>query len=172
VEGLRRLDQLFRDLMKAAEAEHKILKEDDPASTLAILGTLKTSDDSAPRNGQSKSRKQQRSNIESDAVDSPGPSPGEGRSELMKRVKATSQRSSSTASQNRAPSTIRDDAVETNIGLQAEKNGQLVPGVDAFYKYPDQKTPKETKDIKGQDELEGVGIHVIIKKVVQGDKKP
>src|SRR6201999_2236916 len=168
---LQRLDQLYRDMLRYAESEKKVQEEEDFISNLAILKTLKTSDDPAPRNGQSKSRKQQRSNIDSDAIDSPGPSPGDGRSELMKRVKGTSQRSSSTASQNRAPSSIRDDAAETNVGLQAEKNGQLKPEVDAFYKYPDPKVLKDTKDQKAQDELEGVGIHVIIKKVLQ-DRRP
>lgn len=88
----------------------------------------------------------------------------------MKRVKGTSQRSSSTASQNRAPASIRgDDLPETNLGVQAERNGQLFHGVEAFYKYPDLKVPKDTKDQKAPDE--GVGIHVIIKKVLQ-DRKP
>ena len=158
-------------MLRYAESERKVQEEEDFISNLAILKTLKTADDPAPRNGQSKSRKQQRSNIDSDAVDSPGLSPGEGRSELMKRVKGTSQRSSSTASQNRAPSTIRDEGLESNVGLQAERNGQLNPGVEAFYKYPDLKAPKDARDQKAQDELEGVGIHVIIKKVLQ-DRRP
>ncbi|ETI19633.1 hypothetical protein G647_09467 [Cladophialophora carrionii CBS 160.54] len=168
---LQRLDQLYREMLRYAELERKVQEEEDFISNLAILKTLKTSDEPAPRNGQSKVRKQQRSNIDPDAVDSPGPSPGDGRSELMKRVKGTSQRSSSTASQNRAPSAIRDDSVETNVGLQAERTGQLKPEVEVFYKYPDLKIPKDTKDQKAQDELEGVGIHVIIKKVLQ-DRKP
>jgi hypothetical protein len=158
-------------MLRYAELEKKVQEEEDFISNLAILKTLKTSDEPAPRNGQSKSRKQQRSNIDSDAIDSPGPSPGDGRSELMKRVKGTSQRSSSTASQTRAPSIIKDDGLESNVGLQAERNGQLNPGVEAFYKYPDLKAPKDSKDQKAQDELEGVGIHVIIKKVLQ-DRRP
>ena len=159
-------------MLRYAELEKKVQEDEDPLSNLAILKTLKSSDEPAPRNGQSKARKQQRPNIESDVIDSPGPSPaGEGRSELMKRVKGTSQRSSSTASQNRATSIIREEGVETNVGLQAERNGQLIPGVDAYYKYPDSKVPKDPKDQKAQDELEGVGIHVIIKKVLQ-DKRP
>ena len=158
-------------MLRYAEMEKKVQEDEDFISNLAILTTLKSSDEPAPRNGQSKSRKQQRSHIDSDTVDSPGPSPGEGRSEVLKRVKGTSQRSSSTASQNRAPSAIREEGAETNVGLQAERNGQLVNGVDAFYKYPDLKVPKDAKDQKTQDELEGVGIHVIIKKVLQ-DRRP
>jgi hypothetical protein len=158
-------------MLRYAEMERKVQEEEDFISNLAILKTLKSSDEPAPRNGQSKSRKNQRPNIDSDVVDSPGPSPGEGRAEVLKRVKGTSQRSSSTASQNRAPSAIREDGAETNPGLQAERNGQLIPGVDAFYKYPDLKVPKDSKDQKAQDELEGVGIHVIIKKVLQ-DRRP
>ena len=158
-------------MLRYAELEKKVQEDEEIVNNLAILKALKSSDEPAPRNGQSKQRKHQRSNIESDVVDSPGPSPGEGRAELMKRVKGTSQRSSSTASQNRIPATMREDGIELNVGLQAEKNGQLVPGVEAFYKYPDLKVPKDSKDQKAQDELEGVGIHVIIKKVLQ-DRKP
>ena len=83
----------------------------------------------------------------------------------MKRVKGTSQRSSSTASQNRAVAGIRDDGADTNMGIQAERNGSLVPNTEVFYKYPD----KDPKDQKAPDE--GVGIHVIIKRVLQ-DRKP
>src|ERR1700761_7857453 len=99
-------------MLRYAEMERKVQEEEDFISNLAILKTLKSSDEPAPRNGQSKSRKNQRPNIDSDVVDSPGPSPGEGRAEVLKRVKGTSQRSSSTASQNRAPSAIRDDGTE------------------------------------------------------------
>ena len=112
-----------------------------------------------------KSRKHQRANIEPEAAESPGPSPGEVRSEMMKRVKGTSQRSSSTASQNRAVSSIRDEAAETNMGIQAERSGSLVVNTEVFYKYPD----KDPKDQKAPDE--GVGIHVIIKRVLP-ERKP
>lgn len=80
---------------------------------------------------------------------------------MMKRVKGTSQRSSSTASQNRAAVSVKDDAAETSRGLQAERTGQLLSGTEVFYKYPRDQ----------QEQEEGVGIHGIIKKVWH-EKKP
>jgi len=68
---------------------------------------------------------------------------------------------SSTASQNRITTVVKDDVLETHKGLQAERAGQLVTGTEVFYKYPKDQ----------QDHEEGVGIHVIIKKVWQ-EKKP
>ncbi|EXJ90848.1 hypothetical protein A1O1_03953 [Capronia coronata CBS 617.96] len=161
-ENHRRLDALYRENLRYAEMEKKVHDDEDIINNLAILATMKTNDDLAPRNGQQKSRKHQRPTVESDTVvESPGPSPGDGRLEMMKRVKGTSQRSSSTASQNRAVSSAKDDGGETHRGIQAEKAGLLVAGTEVFYKYPKDQ----------QDNEEGVGIHGIIKKVWQ-DKKP
>jgi len=156
----RRLDTLYRENLRYAEQERKVHDEEEIVNYLAILATVKSSDEPAPRNGQAKSRKHQRPTIESDAAaESPGPGPGDGRSEIMKRLKGTSQRSSSVASQGRATGAVKDDGSETHKGIQAERTGQLVVGTDVFYKFP-----------KDQQE-EGVGIHGIIKKVWQ-DKKP
>ena len=96
--------------------------------------------------------------VESDVIDSPGPSPSEGRNELIKRVKGTSQRSSSVASQNRAA--VKEEPADINRGVQAERAGHLTVGTDIFYKFP-----------KGSKDVEGEGIHNIIKKVWQ-EKKP
>lgn len=143
--------------------ERKVHEEEDIVNNLAILATMKSNDDLAPRNGQPKSRKHQRpAVVEVEvAIESPGPSPGDGRLEMMKRVKGTSQRSSSTASQNRAAATAKDEAVDPHKGVQAERAGQLVAGTEVFYKYPKDQVEQE----------EGVGIHGIIKKVWQ-EKKP
>ena len=148
--------------MRNAEAEKKILEDEDPASNLAILKAIQASDEPAPRNGAPKSRKNQRPVVESDVIaDSPGPSPSDTRAEPshLKRLKGTSQRSSSTASQNRVP-VSKDDAGETNRGLAAERAGQLTVGTEVFYKFP-----------KGSKEPEGEGTHGFIKRVWQ-DKKP
>ncbi|KEF55291.1 uncharacterized protein A1O9_08945 [Exophiala aquamarina CBS 119918] len=158
----KRLDSLYRENLRYSELEKKVHDEEDIINNLAILATMKSNDDPAPRNGQPKSRKHQRPVVESDAaVESPGPSPGDGRLEMIKRVKGTSQRSSSTASQNRAAASAKDDGVEIHRGVQAEKAGQLIAGTEVFYKYPKDQ----------QEQEEGVGIHGIIKKVWQ-DKKP
>ncbi|KIV97730.1 hypothetical protein B0A52_06126 [Exophiala mesophila] len=159
----RRLDTLYRDNLRYSEMERKVHEDEDIVNNLAILATMKTNDDLAPRNGQPKSRKHQRPvavEVEVPA-ESPGPSPGDGRLEMMKRVKGTSQRSSSTASQNRAAASGKDDGVELHKGIQAERAGQLVAGTEVFYKYPKDQADQE----------EGVGIHGIIKKVWQ-EKKP
>lgn len=147
--------------MRHTEAEKKVHEDYDVVNNLAVMAAMKSADEPAPRNGAPKSRKGQRPPIvESDVVvDSPGPSPSEGRPDLLKRVKGASQRSSSVASQNRAVAGPKDDG-ELNRGVQAEKAGQLVVGTEVFYKFP-----------RGSKEPEGEGIHVIIKKVYQ-DKKP
>jgi len=162
-ENHRRLDAPYRENLKCAENEKKVHDDEDIINNLAILATMKSNDEPAPRNGQPKSRKHQRPAVDSDVtVESPGPSPGDGRLEMMKRVKGTSQRSSSTASQNRAATAIvKDDVADLNRGALAEKAGQLVAGTEVFYKYPKDQ----------QEQEEGVGIHGIIKKVWL-DKKP
>ncbi|KAK7896944.1 hypothetical protein LTR67_004832 [Exophiala xenobiotica] len=159
----RKLDALYREHLKCAENEKKVHDDEDIINNLAILATMKSTDDLAPRNGPGKYRKNQRPIVESDVVvESPGPSPGDGRLEMMKRVKgAATQRSSSTASQTRAPSSTKDEVVEPHKGVLAEKTGQLVAGTEVFYKYP--------RDLQEQEE--GVGIHGIIKKVWL-EKKP
>lgn len=147
--------------MRYAEAEKKVHDEDDIVSNLAVLAAMRSTDEPAPRNGAPKSRKGQRPLVESDVIaDSPGPSPAEGRPDMLKRVKGTTQRSSSVASQSRAAAASKDEGAETNRGIQAEKAGQLTIGTEVFYKFP-----------RGAKEPEGEGIHGIIKKVWQ-DKKP
>lgn len=146
--------------MRHAEAEKKVLDDYDLVNSLAVLKAMKAEDEPAPRNGAPKSRKGQRPVVESDIIESPGPSPSEGRPDMLKRVKGTVQRSSSVASQNRAAPVSKDDNVEMNRGIQAERAGQLIVGLEVFYKFP-----------RGAKEPEGEGIHGIIKKVWQ-DKKP
>lgn len=131
------------------------------ATNLAVLVAMKSTDEPAPRNGAPKGRKNQKPVVEPEVVaDSPGPSPSDGRAELMKRVKGATQRSSSTASQNRVAASSKEDGTETNRGILAEKAGQLTVGTEVFYKWP-----------KGTKDAEGEGIHCIIKRVWQ-DKKP
>jgi SAGA-associated factor 29 len=145
--------------MKHAEAEKKALDDYEIINNLAVLKTLKAEDEPAPRNGAPKSRKGQRPIVESDLpTESPGPSPSDGRPDMLKRVKGTGQRSSSVTSQNRA-ATGKDDTVEGNRGILAEKNGLLTVGAEVFYKFP-----------RGAKE-EGEGVHALIKKVWL-DKKP
>ncbi|KAJ9655273.1 hypothetical protein H2198_005802 [Neophaeococcomyces mojaviensis] len=121
----RRLDDLYRKKLRNAEAEKKIHDEEDIANNLAILATMRSTDEPAPRNAghgpkssRSKSHQQQQQQqhnhrpiIESDvSADSPGVSPAETtasshhRLEVLKRKQPNhAQRSSSVVSSGRGP---------------------------------------------------------------------
>jgi SAGA-associated factor 29 len=166
---LERLDTLYRENLKATEAEKAVLHEEphDLSNKLAILTALSTSsikEEAQHRNGAPpKSRKFQRQGADSDAVaDSPGPSPSESRKDGLKRVKGATQRSSSVPSSGvraGAGGKSDDDGV-LNKGVRAEKEGQFVVGAEVFYRHQ-----------KGALNVEGEGIQCIIKKVWL-DKKP
>ena len=159
----QRLDTIYRDLLKHSEEEKKIQDEWNIVDSLAMISAMKASEEPPSRNGPiPKSRKHQRPAVDSDgAPDSPGPSPSETRSDLLKRVKGTGQRSSSVASARSAVAPKSDElTAETNRGVVAERAGQLVVGTEVFYKFP-----------KGSAEDLGAGIQCHIKKVWQ-DKKP
>jgi hypothetical protein len=159
----RKLDQLYREDLKAADAEKKIHEEYDLANSLAIYQSLTTPDEPPARNGAttkgSRSKAPRTSNDIDVVIDSPVPSPGETR-DVLKRVKGTTQRSSSVASAARSAAPRVEEGPENNRGLIAEKAGQLVIGTEVFYKLP-----------KGTPEEEGAGIQCIIKKIYH-DKKP
>ena len=165
---LDRLDTLYRENLKATEAEKAVLHEEphDLSNRLAILTALSTSsikEEAQHRNGAPpKSRKFQRQGADSDAVaDSPGPSPSESRKDLG-RVKGTTQRSSSVPSSGaRAGAGGKsDDDGAPNKGVRAEREGQFVVGAEVFYRHQE-----------GALTVEGEGIQCIIKKVWL-DKKP
>lgn len=140
--------------MRSAEAEKKVLEEDDVVNNIAILKTMtSTEEPSAPRNGTAKGRKNQKQILESDLIAESPSTPTDGKSDLLKRVKGASQRSSSVASQNRA-STARDEVPEVKV----EKPGPLAVGTEVFYK------------LQKGDNDEGVGQHQIIRKVLQEKK--
>ena len=86
----QRLDTIYRDLLKHSEEEKKIQDEWNIVDSLAMISAMKASEEPPSRNGPiPKSRKHQRPAVDSDgAPDSPGPSPSETRSDLLKRVKA------------------------------------------------------------------------------------
>lgn len=189
VEQHRRLDDLYRKKLRNAEAEKKVHDEEDIATNLAILATMRGTDELAPRNtahGPKSSRsKQHRPIIESDvSADSPGVSPAEttsshNRVENLKRKQSNhAQRSSSVASSGRGPSGGAPPSKEASViippkesatskadlelhkGLQAEKAGTLHVGTEVFYKYS-----------KTMFDDVGVGIQCIIKKI-HTDRSP
>ncbi|KAL8671407.1 MAG: hypothetical protein Q9224_007624, partial [Gallowayella concinna] len=73
------LDELYREGVKLAEEEQKILNEEpnDVIKNVGILTALRTASEIEPRNNsQSKSRNPKRQKLDTDGtVDSPGPSP-------------------------------------------------------------------------------------------------
>lgn len=145
--------------MRHSEAEKKLLDDTDVINNVAVLSAMKSSDEPAPRNGTGKSRKNQNKQIlESDIIDSPS-TPTEGRSDILKRVKGATQRSSSVASQNRATIT-KEEVPEPKV----EKAGPLPVGTEVFYKLQD----SDKKD--ADDDDGGVGQHQIIKKIYQEKK--
>jgi hypothetical protein len=150
--------------LKCADAEKKILEEFDVANNIAIYQSLTTPDEPPARNSAttkgSRSKAPRTSNEVDTVVDSPGPSPSETRVDVLKRVKGTTQRSSSVASAARSAAPRVDDSPDNNRGLIAEKAGLLVIGTEVFYKLP-----------KGTPEEEGAGIQCIIKKIYH-EKKP
>lgn len=164
IEQHKRLDQLYRENLKCADAEKKILEEFDLSNNVAIYQSLTTPDEPPARNGGttkgSRSKAPRTSNDVDVVVESPGPSPSETRTDVLKRVKGTTQRSSSVASAARSAAPRIDDGPDNNRGLIAEKAGQLVIGTEVFYKLP-----------KGTPEEEGAGIQCIIKKIYH-EKKP
>ena len=148
----KKLDSLYRELMRNSESEKKVHDDEDIMSNIAILSAMKASDEPAPRNGTGKVRKNQKQVPEPDIVaDSPGPTPVEARGDMLKRVKGATQRSSSVASQNRAAS-VKEEVPEVKAPLL------LQVGTEVFYR------------LQAADADEGVGQHQIIKRVVQEKK--
>lgn len=123
----RKLDDLYRKKLRNAEAEKKVHDEEDIVNNLAILATMRSTDEPAPTRGsghgpKSRTKSQHRPIIESDvsAEGSGGVSPaettgsttGNPRVDALKRQKSHSQRSSSVISQGRPP-------ISTNVSKEA-----------------------------------------------------
>jgi len=140
----RRLDDLYRKKLRNAEAEKKIHDEEDIVNNLAILATMRSTDEPTPRNAghgpksRSKSYQQHhRPIIESDvSADSPGVSPAETtasshhRLEVLKRKQSNhAQRSSSVVSTGRGPSGGAPVAKETSVA-PASKDPPTTSKVD------------------------------------------
>ncbi|KAI9754598.1 MAG: hypothetical protein M4579_004627 [Chaenotheca gracillima] len=145
------LQDLYREGVKLAEEEQKILTEDPNGAiqTIGILSALRdASEIEMPRSSAtSKSRTMKRKLDGDGVVDSPGPSPGVGPSNPHSRLKGTSVRSGS------VPSIVKDikepavkteepllsSGTESMKGTSAEKAGLLVKGAEVAYKQSKQK---------------------------------
>ena len=145
LQDLDELLALYRENVKLAEEEHRILNEEpaDVIKNVGILTALRTASETEPRNisQQSKSRNPKRLKVEADpAVESPGPSPGVPNPTI--KIRGSSNRSGSVPvikELKETPIKIEEGA-EGSKGPSAEKAGKFFVGAEVAYK---QAKPKE-----------------------------
>ena len=182
----RKLDELYRKMLRTAEDEKKVLEEEDIVNKVAILITLRSNDEPAPTRGGTgpKSRTksyQHRPVIESDvsADGSGGVSPAETTASTNLRVDNLKRKGSHTAQRGSTPSSsgrlgagpvgkdsAAKDASKGSTGTISAADRELHKGIQAEKKgllvvgtevfYKYPKAPVD--DV-------GVGIQCIVKKI-------
>lgn len=154
LDDTKRLDDLYREMVKLTEQETGILHNppDDLINKMGILNALAPREDNpAPGRGSaaSKQRGSKRSTVDTEtvAVDSPGPSPSDVRSsDQLRRVKGQGQRSSSVASQTPRDATFKlDEAADGSKAGVAERAKMLVLHAEVAY-----RQSKATHDSDGE----------------------
>ncbi|WEW56692.1 hypothetical protein PRK78_002140 [Emydomyces testavorans] len=166
LDEIDQLDKYHRELMKLADEEKSIL-QDEPADVIKnveILMALRSASEADPQgrlvSGKPRKRK---TDIDSGAADSPGPS-ATPISEKLNRLKSSGQRSTSVSSAQTRETTKGDEGsegIKGTKGTAAEKSGQLFIGAEVVFKHN-----------KKQQGIEGEGIQCIIKNItVEGHKK-
>ncbi|KAL8825278.1 MAG: hypothetical protein Q9170_007858 [Blastenia crenularia] len=135
------LQLLYREGLKLAEEEKKILEEEpnDVIKNVGILMALRTASETEPRNSQQgKSRNVKRQKLDTDGtVDSPGPSPSAPSSAA--KLKAEKVRSGSVPSikevkEPKEPVVKTEEGSEGVKGPSAEKAGKFFIGAEVAYK--------------------------------------
>ncbi|KZF19626.1 hypothetical protein L228DRAFT_285573 [Xylona heveae TC161] len=132
------LQHLYREGLKLAEEEQKILKEEpnDVVKNISILTALRSaSETDPPRSSNPLKPRNPKRRLETDgAGDSPGPSSGT--SSAGQRFKGSNGRSTSVpfGREGREVTVKLEDGAETPKNPFAEKYGQLVVGADVAYK--------------------------------------
>ncbi|KAL8723874.1 MAG: hypothetical protein Q9181_007115 [Wetmoreana brouardii] len=135
------LQALYREGLKLAEEEQKILNEEpnDVIKNVGILTALRTASEIEPRNpSQSKSRNPKRQKLDTDGtVESPGPSPSAPTSAA--KVKASAVRSGSVPvvkieKEQKEPIVKAEEGTEGVKGPSAEKAGKFFVGAEVAYK--------------------------------------
>lgn len=135
------LQGLYREGLKLAEEEQKILNEEpnDVIKNVGILTALRTASEIEPRNAsQSKSRNPKRQKLDTDGtVDSPGPSPSVPNS--ASKLKAEKVRSGSVPTikelkELKEPVVKTEEGSEGVKGPSAEKAGRFFIGAEVAYK--------------------------------------
>ncbi|KAL8696191.1 MAG: hypothetical protein Q9201_007781 [Fulgogasparrea decipioides] len=144
------LQALYREGLKLAEEEQKILNEEpnDVIKNVGILTALRTASEIEPRNpSQSKSRNPKRQKLDTDGtVESPGPSPSAPTS--VAKVKAGAVRSGSvpvvkTEKEQKEPIVKAEEGTEGVKGPSAEKAGKFFVGAEVAYKLAKAKEDPE-----------------------------
>ena len=166
------LQDLYREGLKLAEEEQKILKEDPNGAiqNIGILNALRTASEIDPPRGSTalKPRNPKRTKMDNDVgVESPAPSPSIASSTGHSRLKGSTGRSASVSSvaKDGRDTAIKveegglNGGVESMKGTNAEKAGLLVKDAEVAY--------KQSK-AKG---FEGEGIQCIIISVLGEGKQ-
>ena len=137
------LQDLYREGLKLAEEEQKILNEEpnDVIKNVGILTALRTASEIEPRNlSQGKSRNPKRQKLDTDgSVESPGPSPiaptsaakvkgNAGRSGSVPIVKVEKEK------EQKEPVVKAEEGSEGVKGPSAEKAGKFFIGAEVAYK--------------------------------------
>jgi SAGA-associated factor 29 len=144
VRDIDTLQDLYREGLKLAEEEQKILNEDPSGAiqNMGILTALRTASEIDPPSRTStafKPRNPKRAKLEGDNMDSPAPSPNVPNSITgHPRLKGSTGRSGSVSSIARESKDgavkMEDALLEGNKGTNAEKAGVLVKGAEVAYK--------------------------------------
>ncbi|KAL9611852.1 MAG: hypothetical protein Q9167_003506 [Letrouitia subvulpina] len=138
------LEACYRENVKLAEEEHKILNEEpaDVIKNVGILKALRTASEVEPRgNVQApKSRNPKRQKIEADAsAESPGPSPG--LPNPTSKLKGIKDRSGSVPVIKEPKDALVkiEEGAEGSKGPSAERAGKFFVGADVAYRLAKQK---------------------------------
>ncbi|CAF9903282.1 MAG: SAGA HAT/Core module component [Heterodermia speciosa] len=135
------LAQLYREGLRVAEEEQKILNEEpnDVIKNVGILQALRQASEIEPRNSQNpKSRNPKRQKLDTDgAADSPGPSPIS--VSTTNKLKTHSVRSGSVPlvkdfKEPKEPVVKIEEGSEGSKGPAGEKAGKFVVGAEVAYK--------------------------------------
>lgn len=136
------LDELYREGLRLADEEQKILNEEpnDVIKNVGILTALRTASEIEPRNNsQSKSRNPKRQKLDTDGtVDSPGPSPV-APIVAANKVKAGTVRAGSVPivkepKETKEPVVKAEEGSEGVKGPSAEKAGKFFIGAEVAYR--------------------------------------
>ncbi|KAL8946071.1 MAG: hypothetical protein Q9222_007482 [Ikaeria aurantiellina] len=136
------LQALYREGVKLAEEEQKILNEEpnDVIKNVGILTALRTASEIEPRNSQpGKSRNPKRQKLETDGtVDSPGPSPSVPTPTAKVKTGSTGRSGSvpiiKEPKESKEPVIKAEEGSEGVKGPSAEKAGKFFIGAEVAYK--------------------------------------